>query len=667
MATNNNDFLATMMLMGGKGDNSGFSQIVSIILLSSLEYIKRLMDIFVKRVQQYFEKKAKMMIDCDIGIGILKDNSRATVKLKYQRSDDEKNDDGNRRDFKYIEAVFYKLSKLRNISSLYMSRDTFVPGIIKKEFNIEKDIIGIIDELAYDKKNMLSNCIIRIESNIIDSVDLSNCISRWHQEHDNAKEYDLIQNKYIFSIQMTNTKMDFSRYNTGNSSAEEMEIKMAPKNIIFSRDIFHSNRRQSNLYGNVVKNIFKRVNFFKDNEEWYKKTGIPYQLGCLFRGKPGTGKSSVIKAIANELDRHVISINFRDIQTTNQFYNLFSNEYIHYTDDEKSSYVRIPLNKRLYVLEEIDTLGDIVLDREFQATKQKVVPGKLTLGDILNVFDGNNEYPGRVIVLTTNYAEKLDRALLRAGRMDINVEFDCPRLDEIQSYTNFFYKRRIEDLDIQDYNENENRLSFADITQVLFETDQDETYLLSDKLKIKWKENMSKNEKAAAAQTEAAAAAAKTDETIAAAQTDEAAAAQADETIAAPADETIAAAQTDEAISAAQADETISAAQADETVRLDDMSTLIKELNPSSKDVSIFGEPPVNILKLYRGESDMKEWVDTTIKKEDTYHCFVAPEGSLYINGLQPSNIVDFTDHAPVQDIDYASSHKLNRDYLYKK
>lgn len=629
MATNSNDFLATMMLMGGKGD-TGFSQIVSIILLASLEYIKRLMDIFVKKVQEYFETKAKMMID-NSEISILRDIhcDKAIVKLKYQKDDKEK-DTGSRRDYKYIEAVFYKFSKLRNVSSLYMSRDTFVPGIIKKEFMIEKEIMGIIDELEYDTHNMLSNCTIRIESSCIDSVDLSNCISRWHQEYEIAKEYDLIQNKYIFSIQNINTNIDFSRYNTGNNSAEEMEIKMAPKNIIFSRNIFHSNRRQSNLYGNVVKNVFKRVNFFKDNEEWYKEMGIPYQLGCLFKGKPGTGKSSAIKAIANELDRHVISINFRDIKTTTQFYNLFNNEYIHYTNDvEQESYVRIPLNKRLYVLEEIDTLGDIVLDREFhQGDTKPLVPGKLSLGDILNVFDGNNEYPGRVIVITTNYAEKLDRALLRAGRMDINVEFDCPRLDEIQSYTNFFYKRRTEQLDIQDYNKNETRLSFADITQVLFETDQDETFLLSDKLKIKWEEKKQYQEK--------------------------------------------------------MKNSTASTNSGDNDEKKPiteipgDMSTFIKDC-----DIDVQNQEPHNTLpnttqptgrtvqkpkdkqyltsqkikskdggfsKMIEQSSDMKGWIDDTVKIEDT------------INGLQPSNIVelkngkDFTSDAPPENFRFDKS-----------
>ncbi len=112
---------------------------------------------------------------------------------------------------------------------------------------------------------------------------------------------------------------------------------------------------------------------------------------------PGTGKSSTIKAVANELNRHII--NFASIQTSIQLYDLFNSEYIHYISNGINEKVKIPIENRLYVLEEIDTLGKIVLERS-ECTTQELVPGQMCLGDILNILDGNNEYPGRV---TSNF------------------------------------------------------------------------------------------------------------------------------------------------------------------------------------------------------------------------------------------------------------------------
>lgn len=45
----------------------------------------------------------------------------------------------------------------------------------------------------------------------------------------------------------------------------------------------------------------------------------------------------------------------------------------------------------------------------------------LTLGDILNVMDGLLELDGPIIFITTNHPERLDKALLRPGRIDMRV------------------------------------------------------------------------------------------------------------------------------------------------------------------------------------------------------------------------------------------------------
>jgi SpoVK/Ycf46/Vps4 family AAA+-type ATPase len=49
---------------------------------------------------------------------------------------------------------------------------------------------------------------------------------------------------------------------------------------------------------------------------------------------------------------------------------------------------------------------------------------KLDLATLLNVLDGVRETPGRIIILSTNYPERLDEALLRPGRFDMMLEFE---------------------------------------------------------------------------------------------------------------------------------------------------------------------------------------------------------------------------------------------------
>ncbi len=46
----------------------------------------------------------------------------------------------------------------------------------------------------------------------------------------------------------------------------------------------------------------------------------------------------------------------------------------------------------------------------------------MSLSALLNILDGVGSYKGRVLIITTNYAERLDAALIRLGRVDIKLE-----------------------------------------------------------------------------------------------------------------------------------------------------------------------------------------------------------------------------------------------------
>merc|ERR1712007_194379 len=48
---------------------------------------------------------------------------------------------------------------------------------------------------------------------------------------------------------------------------------------------------------------------------------------------------------------------------------------------------------------------------------------KLTLAALLEVLDGVMEMEGRMLIITTNYPEKLDKALIRPGRIGMKVHF----------------------------------------------------------------------------------------------------------------------------------------------------------------------------------------------------------------------------------------------------
>jgi hypothetical protein len=117
---------------------------------------------------------------------------------------------------------------------------------------------------------------------------------------------------------------------------------------------------RKNCFFTDVDKIVKRIDFFINNKSWYEIRGIPYQLGLLFYGPPGCGKTSTIKAIARMLDRHIVNVNDIDkIKKVSDLKNIFYGDYINGR--------HIPTHKRIYVIDEFDKILDTISEKPVNA------------------------------------------------------------------------------------------------------------------------------------------------------------------------------------------------------------------------------------------------------------------------------------------------------------
>jgi chaperone BCS1 len=152
------------------------------------------------------------------------------------------------------------------------------------------------------------------------------------------------------------------------------------------------------LPGNEMERITSDLEKFWKNAEWYHNMGIPHRRGWLLQGTPGSGKTSLISALAGRYKRgiHVLSLsepNFSDAKLADLI-------------------ARIPAGDML-LMEDVDAA--------FQQRESK--DAGITFSGLLNALDGVSSPDGIVVFMTTNHPEKLDPALIRPGRIDQVMEF----------------------------------------------------------------------------------------------------------------------------------------------------------------------------------------------------------------------------------------------------
>lgn len=113
---------------------------------------------------------------------------------------------------------------------------------------------------------------------------------------------------------------------------------------------------------------------------------------------------------------------------------------------EKVGELIIPLDKRIYIIEDIDCNGSIShkrTDCNDIIDTTSTMHDKLTLSDLLNCLDGILELKNSIMIMTTNHKEKLDPALIRPGRINLEVELSYLDKDSINDMIFYHYKKSI--------------------------------------------------------------------------------------------------------------------------------------------------------------------------------------------------------------------------------
>lgn len=315
-----------------------------------------------------------------------------------------------------------------------------------------KDEIDIYYSISYkivkdDKKSSEDKIytlnLISKNSNKVNLIDIQKYVDKLIDNYELHKNNELKSNLYIFQYE-----------------------GFDDKNQIFKMYPFKTTCSVDKLYFDNKEKIMNQINFFVNNKDWYIKRGKPYTLGVCSYGNPGCGKTSFVKAIGKLLNRHIILVDISKIRYQKNADEIFFNE--------KINNIKIPYDKRIYVFPDFDCMSDLTNNREINhkifdnldSNKNQIENFKkilnnhesikntpLNLSKLLNIFDGIPERTGQIIMMDTNHIDKIDKALLRPGRIDCLIEFKKMNLLNMLKMINNHYNSNLKLEDIKKEND----------------------------------------------------------------------------------------------------------------------------------------------------------------------------------------------------------------------
>lgn len=174
---------------------------------------------------------------------------------------------------------------------------------------------------------------------------------------------------------------------------------------------------------NTKEDLLNDLRKFYESSEKYARVGVPYKRNILLHGPPGTGKTSLVKALATELELNLWYLNLGDVVE----------------DGSLSAALRDIGSRGILLIEDIDSFY-AANSREEKAEGLKTSGRKeLSTSGLLNFLDGALTPRGLVVFLTTNHIEKLDTALLREGRVDRKVYMGHPDWEGVCQLWDLFF------------------------------------------------------------------------------------------------------------------------------------------------------------------------------------------------------------------------------------